>query len=161
MRVQFKKGKNREDVLHCSRPDGTNTWAKIADGMMVHELIHLAVEKELDYQNAFYGLLAKGYDISDFEKSSASKPWELKGKNLPPEAIWSEHIVHMFTLEYFEGSKLQDIGAQINHNIKASGYQGLLISQTNVQNIRKTIQVLLKEWDMLPTGQAIEKTFPW
>ncbi len=161
MKILFKKGKNKEDVLHCCRADGTDTWAKIADGMMVHELIHWAVEKELDYHSAFYGLLAKGYDITDFERSSASKPLELKGRHLPAEAIWSEHIVHMFTLEFFEGSELENISTEIDHNIRSSGHKGPVISQSDLDSIRKTMQAILSEWNALPAGHEIHRKFPW
>lgn len=161
MRIRFKKGKNKADVLHCSRPDGTDTWARIANGMMVHELIHWAVEKELKYHNAFYGLLAKGYDITDFERSFSSKPLELKGKNLPPEAIWSEHIVHMFTVEHFGGTELEDISVQIDQNIKASGHKGLEISPSDIDVIRQTIGLILGEWNALPAGHEIEREYPW
>lgn len=161
MLIQFKKGKSKEAVLHCVRADGTQTWAKIPGGMVIHELIHWAVEKELNYRTAFYGLLAKGHDITDFERSSESKPLELKGKNLPPEAIWSEHIVHMFTLEYLSGSTLEDIGEQINRNIKSKGHEAPVISQPALQNIRTTMQAILEEWTALPAGSLIEREFPW
>ncbi|MDH3245903.1 MAG: hypothetical protein OEM26_14885 [Saprospiraceae bacterium] len=67
----------------------------------------------------------------------------------------------MFTLEFFEGSELESIASQIDYNIRSSGHKGTVISQSDLYNIRKTMQAILSEWNALPAGHEIQCEFPW
>ncbi len=81
MKIQFKKGKDKS-TLHCIRKDGTATWSTIYQGMEIHDLAHFAVETELGFKKAFYGLLASGYAIQDFALPRAKRPKSLLPENL-------------------------------------------------------------------------------
>ena len=65
-----KKGKNqhkhRPDTLTCIRDDGSATWMHIHRGFVQHDFAHYVVETTLGFQDSFFGLVAKGYNIPDF-----------------------------------------------------------------------------------------------
>jgi len=99
MKIQFKKGKEKS-TLHCIRKDGSVTWTTIHLGMEIHDLAHFVVETELQFKNAFYGLVASGYTIQDFALPRSQRPEALLPKNLPEEALQTEHIVNLLQIEF-------------------------------------------------------------
>ena len=100
LQITFKKHQNKPNTLSCTRQDGSKTWSKIHPGLAIHDLIHYAVETTLDFQNAFYGLLAQGFNIEDFSLPRAERPVELLPKNLPSEALYTEFLVGLFQMEF-------------------------------------------------------------
>lgn len=70
--VRIKKKTDGSAALSCVRADGTTTWQR-QEGQLgrffpLHDLTHLAVETVLGFRRAFFGLLAEGWDMSDFGK---------------------------------------------------------------------------------------------
>ena len=82
MFIQLKKGRDGPATLACVRADGTRTWGKEHPFFPVHDLTHCAVESVLGFDQAFFGLIAKGWDIDDFAKPRASRamPWSRNKK---------------------------------------------------------------------------------
>jgi hypothetical protein len=80
-------------LFELRRADGTTTWQKrtgpTAEFFAVHDLTHYAVEATLGLRDAFYGLVAAGWDLADF-----GTPWR-RGP-LPAEALAAEVIVGCF-----------------------------------------------------------------
>ena len=80
MVIRFKKGKNRSkhkpDTLTCIRDDGSVTWTYLHHEFALQDLAHYVVETTLGLENAFLGLIAKGYDIPDFNQPKAERPFE-------------------------------------------------------------------------------------
>lgn len=101
MIIRFKKGKNRHkhrpDTLTCIRDDGTVTWTHIHRGFVQHDFAHYVVETTLGFQNAFFGLVAKGYDIPDFSLPTSERPFKI-----PKEAMVAEPIVALLQAELWE-----------------------------------------------------------
>ncbi|MEQ8423404.1 MAG: hypothetical protein RIA63_01760, partial [Cyclobacteriaceae bacterium] len=93
MELQFKKGETK-DILVCMRKNGTSTWTQIDRFMTLHDLAHYCVEEELKLKDGFYGLVANGIDISDFENKE-----KIRAKNLPQESIVAELIVGLILTE--------------------------------------------------------------
>ena len=94
--IRIKKKTDGSAALSCVRADGSTTWQR-QDGQQgrffpLHDLTHYAVESVLGFHNAFFGLLASGWDISDFEKK------EMRTR-MPGEALLAELIVGFFDLE--------------------------------------------------------------
>ena len=86
MFIQLKKGRDGPATLACVRADGSRTWGKEHPFFPVHDLTHCAVENVLGFDQAFFGLIATGWDIDDFTKPGASR-------KLPFQAIVAEHVV--------------------------------------------------------------------
>src|SRR3982751_5238079 len=92
MIIQLKKGRDGPAKLACVRADGTRTWGKEHPFFPVHDLTHCAVESVLRLDQAFFGLIAKGWEIDDFAKPGASR-------RMPFQAIVAEHVVAAFDRE--------------------------------------------------------------
>ena len=72
--IRIKKKSDGSAALSCLRSDGSVTWQR-QDGALgrffpLHDLTHYAVESELGHSRGFYGLVAGGWNLTDF-----GKPW--------------------------------------------------------------------------------------
>src|SRR4029077_6023281 len=90
--TELKKRRDSPATLACVRSDGSRTWGKEHPFFPVHDLTHCAVESVLGFDQAFFGLIAEGWDIDDFAKPRASK-------TMPFQAIVAEHVVGVFDRE--------------------------------------------------------------
>jgi len=160
MKIRFKKGKKGTDVLECVREDGTVTWSHVRPGMMVHELLHYAVETELGFKNAFYGILAKGYGIEEFESDRSKRPTALMPKNLPKEAHWAEIIVGLFQTQLSDRQKIESFREMIE---QACTMRGLAppdaLTEENYEKVWQTFQILYKKWKHLEWGEDLVVDF--
>ena len=88
--IRIKKKTDGDAVLSCVRADGSVTWQRQegphARFFPLHDLTHYAVETVLRHRRGFYGLVADGWDFTDF-----GAPWP-KGP-IPPDMDPSESIV--------------------------------------------------------------------
>jgi hypothetical protein len=96
--IELKKGRDGPTTLVCVRADGTRTWGKVARFFPVHDLTHCAVESVLGFNEAFFGLVARGWSIDDFAVPGVAG-------RLPAEAVWAESIVGLLDLERGTGTE--------------------------------------------------------
>src|SRR5256886_13477123 len=100
--IRIKKNKDGRISLSCTRADGTTTWQRQEGGQArffpLHDLTHYAVETVLGHRRGFYGLVAAGWDLTDF-----GQPWP-RGP-LPPEALGSELLVGFLDRERAAGGE--------------------------------------------------------
>lgn len=98
LRILIAKAKDSssQDVLTCIRQDGSRTWSKLHSAFPIHDMTHFAVETQMRASNGFFGLLAQGWDISDFGVPE-------KRALMPLEALWVEHVVGVIWREYVVG----------------------------------------------------------
>lgn len=68
-------------------------------GIEAHDQGHFAMEKVLGFKNAFYGMIARGANIEDFELPREQRPEEVIPENLRPEALISEHFVNLLMVK--------------------------------------------------------------
>src|ERR1700693_2768472 len=98
--IRIKKGTDGRTSLSCTRADGTTTWQRQEGSQAAffprHDLTHYAVETVLGHRQGFYGLVAAGWDLSDF-----GTPWP-RGK-LPSDANLTELFVGFFDRERASG----------------------------------------------------------
>ena len=74
LRIQLVKEKDGQSPARCHRADGTTTWQR-NDGargsfFVVHDLTHYAVETILGHRRGFWGMVADGWNVTDF-----GAPW--------------------------------------------------------------------------------------
>jgi hypothetical protein len=86
MRVQFKKAADGRHVLSCERTDGTKTWMHVQPAIVTHDFVHFALEATLGLTHGFWGLIARGWNLTAFMEAGATKM-------LPEEAAWAEFAV--------------------------------------------------------------------
>ena len=157
--IRIKKGKDGRASLSCTRADGTVTWqrqeGKQAAFFPRHDLTHCAVESVLAQSQGFFGLVAAGWDFSDF-----GTPWP-RGK-LPADANVSEMIVGTFDLERLTGE--MESASELNRKIaEYCAEHGLpsrrQLTEEDLALVRERRQELFLKWDSVQPGDALEVPF--
>ena len=158
--IRIKKKSDGSAALSARRADGTTTWQR-QEGQLgrffpLHDLTHYAVETTLGFRRAFFGLLAEGWDISDFGRAS--------GKELQQgEAGLGELIVGFFDLERATG--VLETADALNEKIRSyyadrrSPCPECSLTEDQVGRIRDRRAELFATWRALPAGHAIELAF--
>ena len=107
--IQIKKESGSPSVLMVKRPDGTETYSKIQTDFEIHDIAHYVVEKQLGFKNAFYGLLLRGYQITDFQLPKDKRPKALWPQNMHQEALVTEHFVNLLTIDFMGSEERMNI----------------------------------------------------
>jgi hypothetical protein len=158
--VRIKKNADGSAALSCTRADGTVTWQRQqgAQGRFFprHDLTHFAVETILRHERGFYGLVASGWDMSDF-----GAPWP-RGR-IPADADPSELIVGFLDTERASGMRW----SAADFNDKAAAYYRDHLPGTtpptlgddDLARIRQRRAELFAAWDAVPPGGTLELVF--
>ena len=161
MLIQFIKGKGEKpSILKCVRDDGSETWTKIQPAIEFHDLAHYVVETELGFSNAFYGLVAEGYNIEDFELAREQRPEALLPANLPTEALQTEHIVNLLHV----GQDKTDTEMDLLTTLEKILSENRLpppdnLDSRSLQSIRLRLNGLLLSWQQLEPGNSLQLSF--
>jgi hypothetical protein len=158
--IRIKKKTDGSAALSASRADGTTTWQR-QEGQLgrffpLHDLTHYAVETTLGFRRAFFGLLAEGWDISDFGKRSTRELMQ-------GEAGLAEVIVGFFDLERATG--IIEPADALNEKVRSYYADRRLpvpestVTEEQVARIRRRRAELFASWRALPAGQALELPF--
>ena len=158
--IRIKKNADASAVLTCTRADGSVTWQRQLGphGAFFprHDLTHYAVETVLAHPRSFYGLIATGWDISDF-----GPPWK-KGP-LTREAGYTELIVGFLDAERASLTRwsADDFNEKAvifyrDHKIPDTPPK---LSDDDLDRIRARRSELFQRWDAVPSGDALELTF--
>jgi hypothetical protein len=154
--IQLKKGRDGPSTLACVRPDGTRTWGKVHPFLPAHDLTHCAVESVLQFHEAFFGLVASGWQIDDFAAPGASA-------RLPAQAIWAEHIVGILDRER---GLPQPLSATEFSETVAAGLSGQHhapfrpLAEQELRAIRALRDALQARWHATAAGATLEVPFP-
>lgn len=159
LQIRIKKGKDGPHSFVCVRPDGTMTMQHQKTGFFpAHDLTHYAVETVLSYRRGFYGLLAEGWNLSDFGNG-----WP-RGR-LPDDIDPAELIVGALDLERGTGHALT--AAQLNTHVadwyarNAPGQRvPAPVNDEQLDRIRAIAGELHGRWFALRPGESIELRFP-
>ena len=156
MVIQWRKGRDGPPTLTCVRPDGTRTWRKVHPFFAVHDLAHCSVESVFGFTQAFFGLIASGWSIEEFEHRGAAG-------RLPDEALWAEHMVGLLDVERATGHLMSaaEFGAALAAALEAEG-RGLFrpVTERELARVRGLIADLQSQWQRVPLGQTLELRFP-
>jgi hypothetical protein len=158
--IRIKKKTDGSAALSCVRPDGSTTWQR-QEGQLgrffpLHDLTHYAVETVLGFQRAFYGLLADGWDLSDFGTSGS------RGK-IPDEAGLAESVVGFFDLERMTGERAtaEEMNARLQSFRADRGLPptAFRVTDEQIARIRALRADLFARWNAVPPGEALELSF--
>jgi hypothetical protein len=158
--IRIKKKTDGAAALSCIRADGTTTWQR-QDGQLgrffpLHDLTHYAVESVLALPRAFYGLLAEGWDISDFEKPGTKH-------RVPDDASFAELLVGYFDVERATGvmGTAEEYNEKMQEHYRDRGLPAtsLRVTDEQLSRIRQLRAELFARWHALPPGDALELTF--
>jgi len=157
LKVSIKKEINKASIITIRRSDGSITWSKLHKGMETHDFAHYAVEKHLGFNHAFFGIINKGYAISDFGLPKLERPDAVKPKNLHPEALITEHLVNLLEVEYRHPSNndnfIEDL-KRILHNANLPLPEKL--STNTLFEIRNTYKNLVNKWKQLSGNGVLQ-----
>ena len=158
--IRIKKNADGSAALSCTRRDGSVTWQRQqgAQGRFfpLHDLTHYAVETVLRHERGFYGMVASGWDLSDF-----GAPWP-RGR-IPADADPSELIVGFLDTERASGTRWN----AADFNDKAALYYAdhdpgttpPTLTDDDLARVRQRRAQLFAEWDAVPPGGTLELTF--
>ena len=156
MIIRFKKGKNqwkhKPDTLTCIRDDGSVTWTHLHRGFVQHDFAHYVVETMLGFKNAFFGLVARGYDIPDFSAPKAERPFEI-----PREAVDTEPIVALLQADLLEslGYSGESDGIFQDHSTSLP----VNLTDEQLEVMRGKLRALLQQWRDLQPGESMTLQF--
>ena len=157
--IRIKKNPDGRTSLSCIRSDGTTTWQRQQGAQAAffprHDLTHYAVETVLRHSEGFYGLVAAGWDLSDF-----GHPWP-RGR-LPLAANLSEMIVGFLDLERASGEfgRAADLNEMLKrfcseHSLRAHRP----LTEDDLNRVRRVRGELFARWEAVPPGDALELPF--
>jgi hypothetical protein len=158
--VRIKKKNDGSAALACQRADGSVTWQR-QDGQLgrffpLHDLTHFAVESVLGFDRAFFGLIARGWDISRFGERGI-------GRTLPEQAMIAELLAGSFDLERATGvsSTADEVNGKIalyfaEHEMPPTSF---VVTDDQLERIRQARGDLFTRWRGLPAGESLEIVF--
>ncbi len=159
LRIHLVKDKDGSVLLRCHRADGSATWQR-NDGargsfFVVHDLTHYVVETMLGHRRGFWGLVADGWNVTDF-----GAPWP-RGP-MPADMDPSELIVGFLDAE--RAGRVTWTAADFND--KAEKYfasHGVVttvaLTDPELVAIRARLHDLVTWWTLLPDGDTLELAF--
>ena len=156
MVIEMKKGRDGPTTLICVRADGTRTWGKVARFFPVHDLTHCSVESVLGFKEAFFGLVASGWNIDDFTAPGVAA-------RLPIEAQWAESIVGLLDLERGTGKEwtAQEFNEALAESLRGQGVKSFrAIREAELARARELRDELEARWDVLAPGGVLTVPFP-
>ena len=147
VKIEIAKPADGAGVLRCIREDGSVTWQKQnrhAAHFALHDLTHYAVETVLGYRQAFFGLIADGWEIEETAGQS-------ERGDLPAEALEAEKIVGLFDAER-ASSALWTL-EEFNR------FTPRKLIEAEIHSIRSLRAELFSKWAATPPGLKLELTF--
>ena len=157
--IRIKKKSDGSAALSCQRADGSVTWQR-QNGQQgrffpLHDLTHYAVETVLGYTRGFYGLVAEGWDLTDFGNAWPRGP-------LPPEALVAEFIVGLLDRERGAGvewSAAEFRGAAATYFVQHGLDAPWIVTDDDLRQVRDKRRELFAQWAALQAGEAFELRF--
>lgn len=155
LRIRIKKQTDGSAALSCTRADGSVTWQR-QEGQNalffpLHDLTHYAVETVLGHRSGFFGLVAQGWNMTDF-----AAPWP-RGR-LPQSAYPSELIVGFLDAERASGSVWP--ATEVNEKLRTDGVpDSSFVTDEQLGEIRALRAELFGRWRAVSPGTALELRF--
>lgn len=155
MLLRITKNLDKLHVISYQRDNGTVTWMKADDFFVSHDLSHYCIEKNLQYTNAFMGMLNSGMEIKDFEDRTKRNQLVLS-----KEALYAENMANLFLMEIAQGN-FEDFNETIKDSFKTGDkeFSAPVLSNEQIISIRQSLRSLLKKWKELPAGETMQLEF--
>lgn len=157
--IRIKKNADGRSSLSCTRADGSTTWQSMKNAQAAffprHDLTHYAVETVLRHPRGFYGMVAAGWDLTDF-----GTPWP-RGP-MPSECVLSEMIVGLLDLERASGALVtaDDVNQRLAQFCAENGLPDpKILTDDDLSAVRQKRGELFAKWDAVEPGSALELAF--
>lgn len=162
LHIRLKRHRDASASLTLTRKDGSVTWQRQKGALALvfpqHDLTHYAVETTLNCRGAFFGLIADGWELSDFGKPYARGP-------IPSEVREVEMLVGLFEGRRPDtaGWRASEINLQLQQLATDSKFAQTVLPRTltdaDVASVRDLRASLLDHWQRTDTGDALELEF--
>lgn len=155
MKFRLKKRGSGEAIVTFIRDDDTSTSGQLGQAGFgaVHDLTHYVVETTLRTRDGFFGLLAAGWDIADFERKGAAR-------EIPSTAIAVECLVGQLSNIVFNGRQLP---AEEFNWLAAEALRGVrpeatapTVGDGTLNQMIAQLAALARRWRELPLGGIME-----
>jgi hypothetical protein len=158
--LRFAIKRDGTPVLSVTRRDGSVAWQRQKHSFPVHDLGHYAVESVLGLRQAFWGMMADGWDFTDF-----GTPWPRGPVPNGSEALLAE--VTAGWLDTFAHAVRDDESGAAELNAHLADYCARdgtppprTITPDELARIRTMRTGLARRWHALAPGEAMELRFP-
>ena len=144
-----------DHVFSCKRKDGSSTWKHAGYFFMLHDMAHYSVETVLSLKKGFFGMVAAGTNINDFDL-----PKEQRNFQLTEEAIFTEQLVNLVVIDHTQGrmENLVEILSSVHdENLKPDLLQ--LITEDKLEKIRNTYREMMIQWSNVPLNGFMQLSF--
>ncbi len=153
--IHLKK-KSDGSSISITRPDGSVTWhAYTKPFYALHDLLHYAVERTLRFDLGFFGLVAKGWDITDFGSREFAGDDKLAG-------VWIEMLVSLIS-QHIAGPAPDAVKFNSALATMCEQYSPPLpfrpLTALEMETIWSEYGRLLYTWNELPAGSEISLQF--
>ena len=155
MEILCLKKNETDSVFSCTRKDGSKTWRHIIPFFISHDICHFAVEKILCLKNGFYRMVAAGIDINEFDL-----PKEERKFVISEEAIFTEHLVNLLTIEYAQGKmdNFMEVFSALYEQHAGTDFYTVLTGE-KLSEIRNFFNDLMQQWHLLPVHKTMTLFF--
>lgn len=164
MRISLKKTTDGV-VLACTRPDGAAVVQRTGHGgfFALHDLMHFAVETTLGIRNAFFGLVAQGWDFGTFGDHG-----DPRYQSMPDEAIFAEHLVDIITRGFSDSVWLdpdlvalwaEDVNRELTAALSRNGRTARRIEADPPACVCRCFRDLANRWAEVPVGGQLALEF--
>jgi hypothetical protein len=154
MEILITKNTSGDHILSCKRKDGTITWTLVSNFFILHDLCHYTIETTLVLKKAFFGMLARGTDITQFDV-----PKDQRKIEFTTEALFAEHLVNLMVIDYTQGrmDNLLEIFKETYDD--ASNELLNIVNEEKLQGIRENYATLLQKWKVVPEAESLQLIF--
>jgi hypothetical protein len=161
--LRFKKKADADAALTCVRDDGSWTSSRLgpANGYRpVHDLAHFVAESAFGLTGGFLGLLARGWDVEDFEAGAVARI----AREPDSEHAWlAEGLAGMLSLEAMSGQEppVDETNGLLRELIGRASptCEPPLLSAEELAGMRARLKALRRRWNALPAGETLELRF--
>lgn len=145
MTIEFLKINHQFHEVKVTRKNAATSRVRLeTKTYFLHDICHFFVEKELNYKNGFWGMLAQGYDFT-----------ELSGK----ENVMTEELRF---IEQIVGPVQMMVSGHINSTYFKEVPEYLdtkLLENFSVEEVVDKIKECLLQWNKLSFGQSLSLQF--
>jgi hypothetical protein len=160
LKIRFKRRADGSAAITCEREDGTTTWQRqegvIGQVFPAHDLTHYSVETAFGYTQGFFGLVADGWEISDF-----AKPWP-RGA-IPREAQEVELLVGLLDMQrrMLADWNAEELLEQGRLYVASRGDRASLpaLTDESLAKVKKLRAEVFAKWASVEPGETLELVF--
>jgi hypothetical protein len=148
MRIILQKGIDGPDSLTCLRADGSSTHAELSPASPYHDLPHLVVERALGLREGFWGMIAQGHAIADYNLPNETRPFQISAEGYQAEflatLVQSALVTGEVSAAYVEMLRTASVAASLPFPA--------LPAPDVLQQLIADAQALTSAWTRLPAG---------